>query len=91
MSVVDEIVESVDRLPDQARYAPLGRKDMLRRIGLRGLDLLGGDHPCPARPQVLGPLAVALGLPELGLRLLDVGLGAGEPAFRLTRPRPEER
>ena len=30
--------ESVDRLGDQARYPPLGRKAMLRRIGLRGLD-----------------------------------------------------
>ena len=32
------IFESVDRLPDQARFLPLGRKAMLRRIGLRGLD-----------------------------------------------------
>src|SRR5215831_2936630 len=37
--LVDQVLfESVDRLPDQARYQPLGRKDMLRRIGLRGLD-----------------------------------------------------
>jgi len=37
--LVDQILyESVDRLPDQARYRPLGRKTMLRRIGLRGLD-----------------------------------------------------
>ena len=37
--LVDQILfESVDRLPDQARYRPLGRKAMLRRIGLRGLD-----------------------------------------------------
>jgi asparagine synthase (glutamine-hydrolysing) len=37
--LVDQILfESVDRLPDPARYGPLGRKDMLRRIGLRGLD-----------------------------------------------------
>jgi asparagine synthase (glutamine-hydrolysing) len=36
---VDQVLfESVDRLPDQARYRPLGRKAMLRRIGLRGLD-----------------------------------------------------
>jgi Asparagine synthase len=36
---VDQVLfESVDRLPDQARYLPLGRKAMLRRIGLRGLD-----------------------------------------------------
>jgi asparagine synthase (glutamine-hydrolysing) len=37
--LVDQVLlESVDRLPDQARYLPLGRKAMLRRIGLRGLD-----------------------------------------------------
>jgi asparagine synthase (glutamine-hydrolysing) len=37
--LVDQLLfESVDRLPDEARYHPLGRKAMLRRIGLRGLD-----------------------------------------------------
>ena len=37
--LVDQVLfESVDRLPDQTRYQPLGRKAMLRRIGLRGLD-----------------------------------------------------
>lgn len=37
--LVDQVLfESVDRLPDEARYRPLGRKAMLRRIGLRGLD-----------------------------------------------------
>jgi asparagine synthase (glutamine-hydrolysing) len=37
--LVDQVLfESVDRLPDKARYRPLGRKVMLRRIGLRGLD-----------------------------------------------------
>ena len=37
--LVDQVLfESVDRLPDSARYAPLGQKAMLRRIGLRGLD-----------------------------------------------------
>jgi asparagine synthase (glutamine-hydrolysing) len=37
--LVDQVLfESVDRLPDQARYWPLGRKAILRRIGLRGLD-----------------------------------------------------
>jgi asparagine synthase (glutamine-hydrolysing) len=37
--LVDQVLyESVDRLPEQARYRPLGRKAMLRRIGLRGLD-----------------------------------------------------
>ena len=37
--LVDQVVvESVDRLSDSARYQPLGRKTVLRRIGLRGLD-----------------------------------------------------
>ena len=37
--LVDQLLfESVDRLPDPARFQPLGRKAMLRRIGLRGLD-----------------------------------------------------
>jgi asparagine synthase (glutamine-hydrolysing) len=37
--LVDQVLfESADRLPDQARYQPLGRKAILRRIGLRGLD-----------------------------------------------------
>jgi asparagine synthase (glutamine-hydrolysing) len=37
--LVDQVLfESVDRLADEARYRPLGRKAMLRRIGLRGLD-----------------------------------------------------
>jgi asparagine synthase (glutamine-hydrolysing) len=37
--LVDQVLfESVDRLPDQVRYRPLGQKAMLRRIGLRGLD-----------------------------------------------------
>jgi asparagine synthase (glutamine-hydrolysing) len=37
--LVDHILfESVDRLPDMTRYQPLGRKAILRRIGLRGLD-----------------------------------------------------
>jgi asparagine synthase (glutamine-hydrolysing) len=37
--LVDQILfESVDRLPDHARYRPLGRKAILRRVGLRGLD-----------------------------------------------------
>jgi asparagine synthase (glutamine-hydrolysing) len=37
--LVDQVLfEGVDRLPDEARYRPLGRKAMLRRIGLRGLD-----------------------------------------------------
>jgi asparagine synthase (glutamine-hydrolysing) len=36
--LVDQLLfESVDRLPDRARYRPLGQKAMLRRIGLRGL------------------------------------------------------
>ena len=37
--LVDHVLlENVNRLPDRARYRPLGQKAMLRRIGLRGLD-----------------------------------------------------
>jgi asparagine synthase (glutamine-hydrolysing) len=37
--LVDQVLfESVDRLPDPARYGPLGRKAILRRIGLHGLE-----------------------------------------------------
>jgi asparagine synthase (glutamine-hydrolysing) len=44
--LVDRILfESVDRLSDDARYQPLGRKAMLRRIGLRGLDLTLFERP----------------------------------------------
>jgi asparagine synthase (glutamine-hydrolysing) len=44
--LVDQILfESVDRLPDQARYRPLGRKAILRRIGLRGLDSALFERP----------------------------------------------
>src|SRR5262249_49809487 len=44
--LVDQVIfESVDRLPDQARYRPLGRKAMLRRIGLRGLDPMLFERP----------------------------------------------
>jgi asparagine synthase (glutamine-hydrolysing) len=44
--LVDQLLfESVDRLPDPARYQPLGQKAMLRRIGLRGLDPLLFERP----------------------------------------------
>jgi asparagine synthase (glutamine-hydrolysing) len=44
--LVDQILfESVDRLPDRARYWPVGRKAMLRRIGLRGLDQALFERP----------------------------------------------
>jgi asparagine synthase (glutamine-hydrolysing) len=36
--LVDQVLfEQVDRLPQDARYRPVGRKAILRRIGLRGL------------------------------------------------------
>ena len=39
MPLVDSVLfESIDRMPEPARYRPLGRKAALRRIGLRGLD-----------------------------------------------------
>lgn len=44
--LVDHVLfESIDRLPDQVRYQPLGRKALLRRIGLRGLDPALFDRP----------------------------------------------
>jgi asparagine synthase (glutamine-hydrolysing) len=37
--LVDQVLlESVDRMPDHARYQPLGQKAVLRRIGLSGLE-----------------------------------------------------
>ncbi len=39
LPLVDQLLfENVDRLPDRARYYPVGKKSVLRRIGLRGLD-----------------------------------------------------
>ena len=39
LPLVDSVLfDAVDRLPDAARFAPPGRKALLRRIGLRGLD-----------------------------------------------------
>ncbi|MGJ4931117.1 asparagine synthase (glutamine-hydrolyzing) [Bradyrhizobium sp. HKCCYLS2038] len=44
--LVDQVLlEAVDRLPDASRYEPLRSKAMLRRIGLRGLDLSLFDRP----------------------------------------------
>ncbi|WP_315720886.1 MULTISPECIES: asparagine synthase (glutamine-hydrolyzing) [unclassified Bradyrhizobium] len=44
--LVDQVLfESVDRLPEPTRYEPLRSKAMLRRIGLRGLDLSLFDRP----------------------------------------------
>jgi asparagine synthase (glutamine-hydrolysing) len=46
LPLVDQVLfESVDRLPDTARYEPLGKKAALRRIGLRGLDPALFDRP----------------------------------------------
>ena len=37
--LVDQVLlENVERMPDNARYRPLGQKAVLRRIGLRGLE-----------------------------------------------------
>ncbi len=44
--LVDQLLfEAVDRLPDAARYRPVGKKGILRRIGLRGLDPALFDRP----------------------------------------------
>jgi asparagine synthase (glutamine-hydrolysing) len=38
LPLVDQVLhQSVDRLPEAQRYAPLGRKAVLRRLGLQGL------------------------------------------------------
>ena len=39
LPLVDHVLfEAVDRLPDEMRYHPVGRKSLLRRVGLGGLD-----------------------------------------------------
>jgi asparagine synthase (glutamine-hydrolysing) len=39
LPLVDQVLfESVDRVPDPARYHPLRKKALLRRLGLKGLD-----------------------------------------------------
>jgi asparagine synthase (glutamine-hydrolysing) len=44
--LVDKVLfEAVDRLPDAERYFPVGGKQVLRRIGLRGLDPALFDRP----------------------------------------------
>ena len=52
LPLVDRILlEAVDRVPDRTRYHPLGRKALLRAIGLRGLD--GALFERPKRGFVL--------------------------------------
>ncbi|HWV38896.1 MAG TPA: asparagine synthase (glutamine-hydrolyzing) [Vulgatibacter sp.] len=43
--VDQELFQSVDRLPDAVRYDPLGKKAILRRLGLRGLPQKLFDRP----------------------------------------------
>jgi asparagine synthase (glutamine-hydrolysing) len=44
--LVDQgLFEHVDRMPDDLRYQPIGKKAMLRRIGLRGLPPEIFDRP----------------------------------------------
>lgn len=44
--LVDQVLlENVSRLPEASRFEPLGRKAILRRIGLRGLDPALFDRP----------------------------------------------
>ncbi|MGN8549661.1 asparagine synthase-related protein [Bradyrhizobium sp. 13971] len=59
--LVDHVLfESVDALSDRARYQPLGRKNMLRRIGLRGLDPALFERPKTASScRLTGGFAVA--------------------------------
>jgi asparagine synthase (glutamine-hydrolysing) len=46
LPLVDQVlVEDVERLPTQARFAPIGTKAALRRMGLQGLDPKLFDRP----------------------------------------------
>jgi len=46
LPLVDHVLfENVDRVPDRQRYRPLGKKSMLRHIGLRGLEPALFDRP----------------------------------------------
>jgi asparagine synthase (glutamine-hydrolysing) len=46
LPLVDQVLfEAVDRVPDAVRYDPVGRKSLLRRVGLRGLDPALFDRP----------------------------------------------
>jgi asparagine synthase (glutamine-hydrolysing) len=46
LPLVDQVLfEAVDRLPDEMRYHPIGRKSLLRKVGLRGLDPALFDRP----------------------------------------------
>jgi asparagine synthase (glutamine-hydrolysing) len=46
LPLVDQVLfEHADRLPDEVRYSPVGKKALLRRIGLRGLDPALFDRP----------------------------------------------
>lgn len=46
LPLVDQVLfEAADRLGDEARYLPVGKKAALRRIGLRGLDPRLFDRP----------------------------------------------
>jgi Asparagine synthase len=97
---VDQVLfESVDRLPDQARYLPLGRKAMLRRIGLRGLDPALFERPKSgfvlpfdrwirrwARPR--GGGAALAGLPRWGTRHVLVAGLVGLRLHPMAPPQP---
>jgi asparagine synthase (glutamine-hydrolysing) len=46
LPLVDRVLfETVDRLDDGLRYSPVGKKALLRRIGLRGLDPVLFNRP----------------------------------------------
>ena len=49
LPLVDQVLtESVERLPNRNRFEPIGRKSVLRRIGLRGLSAQGCLIPVAA-------------------------------------------
>jgi asparagine synthase (glutamine-hydrolysing) len=46
LPLVDQVLfDAVNRLPDRQRFHPLGKKSVLRRMGLRGLDPALFDRP----------------------------------------------
>lgn len=46
LPLVDQVLaEAVDRLPERTRFCPVGRKALLRRVGLRGLNPQLFDRP----------------------------------------------
>ena len=69
-----------------------GQRGLGRLVVRQGrVVFLGGDDGRPSGLELATPLQLAVGLPELGLGLLDVCLGLGDAAARLVESRLEQR